>query len=93
MIDLSGDFRLTDRNLYQTFYGEPAAEQALLDKALYSIAEWSEIDSQRTKLIANPGCFPTSILLALHPLIAQNVIDIQSIIIDSKRVFQEQDVH
>src|SRR5699024_11637360 len=66
------------------FYGEAAAEQALLDRALCSIAEWSEIDSQHTNLIANPGCFPTSILLALHPLIAQNLIDIQSIIIDSK---------
>lgn len=84
VIDLSGDFRLTDRNLYQTYYGEAAAEQDFLDSALYSIAEWSEIDSQRTKLIANPGCFPTSILLALHPLIAQNAIDVHSIIIDSK---------
>ncbi|MEJ7517649.1 N-acetyl-gamma-glutamyl-phosphate reductase, partial [Staphylococcus pasteuri] len=45
VIDLSGDFRLTDRNLYQTYYGEAAAEQDFLDSALYSIAEWSEIDS------------------------------------------------
>ncbi|WP_289686668.1 N-acetyl-gamma-glutamyl-phosphate reductase [Staphylococcus nepalensis] len=84
VIDLSGDFRLSNRHMYKTFYGEEAAPQQQLDAASYSIAEWSEVDWQHTKLIANPGCFPTSILLALHPLVVQEVIDTESIIIDSK---------
>src|SRR5699024_10603641 len=75
VIDLSGDFRLSNRHMYKTFYGEEAAPQQQLDAASYSIAEWSEVDWQHTKLIANPGCFPTSILLALHPLVVQEVID------------------
>src|SRR5699024_6299242 len=73
-----------NRHMYKTFYGEEAAPQQQLNAASYSIAEWSEVDWQHTKLIANPGCFPTSILLALHPLVVQEVIDTESIIIDSK---------
>ncbi|KRG08466.1 N-acetyl-gamma-glutamyl-phosphate reductase [Staphylococcus sp. NAM3COL9] len=84
VIDLSGDFRLTNRDVYQQFYGEAAATQQQLDDANYSIAEWSEVDQNDTQLIANPGCFPTATLLALHPLIDQKLIQQDSIIIDAK---------
>lgn len=84
VIDLSGDFRLTNRDVYQQFYGEAAATQQQLNDANYSIAEWSEIDQTNTQLVANPGCFPTATLLALHPLIDQKLIQQDSIIIDAK---------
>lgn len=84
VIDLSGDFRLTNRDIYQQFYGEAAATQQQLDDANYSIAEWSEVDQTNTQLVANPGCFPTATLLALHPLIDQKIIQHDSIIIDAK---------
>ena len=84
VIDLSGDFRLKDRAVYEQFYGETAAPQSALDSAQYSIAEWSTIDASNTQLIANPGCFPTATLLALHPLVDSQIIHNNSIIIDAK---------
>lgn len=84
VIDLSGDFRLSNRTVYETYYGEVAAPQQQLDNANYSIAEWSDVNPQTTQLIANPGCFPTATLLGLHPLIDQQIIDYDSIIIDAK---------
>lgn len=84
VIDLSGDFRLKDRDIYQQFYGEEAAPQEQLDDAAYSIAEWSNIKQTVPNLIANPGCFPTATLLALHPVIDRRVVDTDSIIIDAK---------
>lgn len=82
VIDLSGDFRLKDRDLYQQFYGEEAASQEMLDKATYSISEWTSITNKN--LIANPGCFPTATLLGLHPLVEDQLVDLNSIIIDAK---------
>lgn len=84
VIDLSGDFRLKDPALYEKYYGEKPAEQSILDKANYSLAEWSNINNDSTKIIANPGCFPTAILLSLHPLLKNNLINKESIIIDAK---------
>ncbi|HLR18867.1 MAG TPA: N-acetyl-gamma-glutamyl-phosphate reductase [Staphylococcus sp.] len=84
VIDLSGDFRLTNRNVYQQFYGETAATQQQLEDANYSIAEWSQVNQSDTKLVANPGCFPTATLLALHPLVDGKLIQSDSIIIDAK---------
>ncbi|MDN8837035.1 N-acetyl-gamma-glutamyl-phosphate reductase, partial [Staphylococcus aureus] len=66
------------------FYGETAAPQEQLEKANYSIAEWSNIEPNNTQLVANPGCFPTATLLALHPLVDQQIINNDSIIIDAK---------
>lgn len=84
IIDLSGDFRLTNRATYETYYGETAASQEYLNEANYSIAEWSNVNAQTTQLIANPGCFPTATLLALHPLIDKDIVKQDNIIIDAK---------
>ncbi len=84
VIDLSGDFRLTNRDVYKQFYGETAATQQHLDQAFYSIAEWGTTNQKDLQLIANPGCFPTATLLALHPLVDNKVIQNDSIIIDAK---------
>ena len=83
VIDLSGDFRLKDPNVYKSFYGEQPAKQSVLNQAFYSLPEWSEVN-ENNQIIANPGCFPTSILLALHPLITDELIKLDSIIIDAK---------
>ncbi|EHJ08596.1 N-acetyl-gamma-glutamyl-phosphate reductase [Staphylococcus simiae] len=103
IIDLSGAFRLTNRDVYEQFYQEEAAAIEDLARASYRIAEWpnvlsntsvchsnnhSEINSDAPlslgQLIANPGCFPTATLLALHPLINERIIDVSTIIIDAK---------
>ena len=83
VIDLSGAFRLNDPALYPTWYGFTHENPALLDQAVYGLTEWCNGELKNARLIANPGCYPTSILLALRPL--TYVIDRdQPVICDSK---------
>ncbi|MEK6372706.1 MAG: N-acetyl-gamma-glutamyl-phosphate reductase [Acidobacteriota bacterium] len=83
VIDLSGAFRLDDPALYPSWYGFEHAHPALLESAVYGLTEWCNGELRNAKLVANPGCYPTSILLALRPLIY--AIDReQPVICDSK---------
>ena len=83
VIDLSGAFRLNDAALYPTWYGFSHERPKLLDEAVYGLTEWCNGELISARLIANPGCYPTSILLALRPL--TYVIDReQAVICDSK---------
>jgi N-acetyl-gamma-glutamyl-phosphate reductase len=83
VIDLSGAFRLNDASLYPTWYGFTHERPALLEKAVYGLTEFCNGELKSAQLIANPGCYPTSILLALRPL--THVIDReQAVICDSK---------
>lgn len=84
VIDLSGDFRIKDRVAYQKWYGLEAAETNYLKEAVYGLTEWLEADMTETNLVANPGCFPTGILLGLLPLVKADLIMENSIIIDAK---------
>jgi N-acetyl-gamma-glutamyl-phosphate reductase len=68
VIDLSGAFRLNDAALYPTWYGFTHERPALLDEAVYGLTEWCNGELKSARLIANPGCYPTSVLLALRPL-------------------------
>ena len=86
VIDLSADFRLRDRAVYETWYG-PHPVPALLKSAVYAIPELLKnvkIVLKKTSLIANPGCYPTSIALGLAPLLKAGWIDTDHIICDSK---------
>lgn len=83
IIDLSGAFRLNDAALYPQWYGFAHGKPALLDEAVYGLTEWCNGELKSARLVANPGCYPTSILLALRPL--TYVIDReQPVICDSK---------
>ncbi|MGM8364472.1 N-acetyl-gamma-glutamyl-phosphate reductase [Virgibacillus sp. W0181] len=84
VIDLSGDFRITDRQAYEAWYGLEAADENLLNQAIYGLTEWLDGDVSDAKLIANPGCYPTAVLLGLAPLAKQKMIDEKTIIIDAK---------
>src|SRR5437870_11188534 len=68
VIDLSGAFRLTQPQLYPTWYGFSHENPALLGEAVYGLTEWCNGELKNARLVANPGCYPTSILLALRPL-------------------------
>ncbi|MBM7540951.1 N-acetyl-gamma-glutamyl-phosphate reductase [Amphibacillus cookii] len=83
-IDLSGDFRLNDPNQYQAWYGSDTAEQTYLDKAVYGLSEVYRDQIANAQLIANPGCYPTAILLGLMPIVEQKLISPNSVIIDGK---------
>jgi len=83
VIDLSGAFRLGEASLYPAWYGFAHERPALLDEAVYGLTEWCNGELKSARLVANPGCYPTSILLALRPL--TYVIDRdQPVICDSK---------
>src|SRR5699024_4156813 len=84
VIDLSGDFRLKDHQVYESWYQKKAADHNWLKKAVYGLTEWVEQDLQEVDFIANPGCYPTAALLGLLPLVKNEFIEPNSIIVDAK---------
>src|ERR1700682_377799 len=68
VIDLSGAFRLSNPSLYPTWYGFDHERPALLNEAVYGLTELCNGELKKARLIANPGCYPTSILLAPGPV-------------------------
>ena len=84
MIDLGADFRLTDYQEYQQWYGVDHTAQELLSEAVYGLPEIKREQIKKAQLVANPGCYPTSIILGLAPLLQNNLIEPDSIIADSK---------
>jgi len=83
VIDLSADYRLHDPAEYQAWY-EPHLNPELLPQAVYGLPELRREEIAAAKLVANPGCYPTSVILALMPLLKEGLIDISTIIADSK---------
>jgi N-acetyl-gamma-glutamyl-phosphate reductase len=83
VIDLSADYRLHDPEEYAAWY-EPHLNPELLPEAVYGLPELHREAIAGANLIANPGCYPTSIILALMPLLREGLIDTASIIADSK---------
>ena len=84
IIDLSGDFRLCSEAKYQKFYNLSHRSYELKEKFCYGLSEIYRRKIKQSKFISNPGCYPTSILLPLIPLIKEKKLSIQDIIIDSK---------
>jgi N-acetyl-gamma-glutamyl-phosphate reductase len=84
VIDLSADFRLSDPAVYEEWYKTPHHFQDTLKKAVYGLPELNRKAIRKARLIANPGCYPTSAILALYPAIADGLIDTDTIIVDSK---------
>ncbi|KAL3615867.1 hypothetical protein CASFOL_040161 [Castilleja foliolosa] len=82
--DLSEDFRLRDADEYEEWYGQPHKAIELQKETVYGLTEISRSEIQSARLIANPGCYPTSVQLPLIPLIKANLIEVKNIIIDSK---------
>jgi N-acetyl-gamma-glutamyl-phosphate reductase len=83
VIDLSADFRIHDPAIYQEFYQHPHPAPELLKTSVYGLAEIYETEIAAASLIAAPGCYPTSILLPLIPLLRAHLIDPHSIIANS----------
>ena len=68
VIDVSGAYRLKDASLYPAWYGFTHPAPSLLAEAVYGLTEWSGEELGGARLVANPGCYPTSVLVALKPL-------------------------
>jgi N-acetyl-gamma-glutamyl-phosphate reductase len=84
VIDLSADFRLRDPGQYTRVYGIDHACPELVAQAVYGIPELYADAIRATRLVANPGCYPTAALLALVPLLRAGLIAPQGIIVDAK---------
>ena len=84
IIDLSADFRLDNFQDYESNYGNEHECKEYLSKFIYGLAEINRNKIINSDNIAVPGCYPTSVLLPLIPLIKNNLIDTNNIIIDSK---------
>ena len=83
VIDLSADFRLSDASVYEQWYHRVHPAPELLEEAVYGLTEFARECLPEARLVANPGCYPTSILLPLRPLLEANLIH-GTIIADSK---------
>jgi N-acetyl-gamma-glutamyl-phosphate reductase len=83
VVDISADFRLKDPSLYQSWYGFSHPSPQLLAEAVYGLPELHRAQLASARLVANPGCYPTSAILALAPAVKAKIIG-ADIIIDSK---------
>jgi N-acetyl-gamma-glutamyl-phosphate reductase len=83
VIDLGADFRLRDPEVYAQWYKLPHTAPDTLKEAVYGLPEIHREKIKTARLLANPGCFPTSAILALAPLVAADAIQPNSIIVDS----------
>jgi len=83
VVDISADFRLRDAASYPQWYGftHPAAH--LLEEAVYGLPELYREQVKSARLVANPGCYPTSAILALAPAVKEGLVE-PGIIVDSK---------
>jgi N-acetyl-gamma-glutamyl-phosphate reductase len=84
VIDFSADYRLKDPQVYAQWYGEKHADPQRLSSAVYGLPELFREEIRTARLIANPGCYPTSAILPLAPLLKAGAIEPRDIIIDSK---------
>lgn len=83
VVDLSADYRIHDPAVYEAWYQEHTSPQ-LLGEAVYGLPELYRDQIRNARLTANPGCYPTSVILALTPLLRRGLIDPATLIIDSK---------
>jgi N-acetyl-gamma-glutamyl-phosphate reductase len=84
VIDLGADFRITDSAIWSQWYNMEHTQESLLNEAVYGQPEIKRSAIKDARLIANPGCYPTAVLLALKPLLENNLIDPSNIIADCK---------
>ena len=83
VIDLSADFRLNSPEVYEEFYGSKHPSPEWLKKATYGLPEIHSFSWNESPLIASPGCYPTSILVPLFPILKENLIQNSDIIANS----------
>ena len=84
VIDLAADFRLRDPALWETWYGKKHACPGLLSEAVYGLPEMHRDEVRQARLVANPGCYPTAVLLGFYPLLKAHAVDGKYLIADVK---------
>jgi N-acetyl-gamma-glutamyl-phosphate reductase len=84
IIDLAADFRLQDPELWARWYGQAHACPELLSEAVYGLPEMNRDRIRGARLVANPGCYPTAVVLGLLPLMERRAVDLRHLIADAK---------
>jgi N-acetyl-gamma-glutamyl-phosphate reductase len=84
VIDLGADYRFTDNNVFKKWYGISHADEKYIKQAVFGLPELYREQIKGANLVGNPGCYPTASILAIAPLVKNNLIDLNSIIVDAK---------
>jgi N-acetyl-gamma-glutamyl-phosphate reductase len=84
VVDFSADYRLNDADVYAQWYGQKHPDPDRVGKVAYGLPEIFADEIAPAKIVANPGCYPTSAILALAPLLSAGLISTDDIIVDSK---------
>ncbi len=84
VVDLSADFRLADTESYARWYGQAHQAPELQTEAVYGLSEIHRREIKKARLVANPGCYPTSAQLPLIPLLKAKAIEPDEIVVDAK---------
>ncbi|NDV25645.1 N-acetyl-gamma-glutamyl-phosphate reductase [Desulfovibrio sp. JC010] len=84
VVDLSADFRIRDRETYEEWYKVDHTREDLLPEAVYGLPEFYRDKVKGAKLVANPGCYPTSVIVGLTPALREGLVETSDIVIDAK---------
>ena len=84
IVDLAADFRLERAAEWEEWYGMPHACPEYLEQAVYGLPEMNRAAIRTARLVANPGCYPTAVQLGFHPLIEQQIVDLEYLVADAK---------
>jgi len=83
IIDLAGDYRMDSGESYERWYGEPHVSPEYIEKAVFGLTELYRDRIRTSRLVSNPGCYPTSVILGLAPLLREGLIDCSGIHVNS----------
>ncbi len=84
VVDLAADFRISDRTVWEHWYGMQHACPEYLDEAVYGLPEINRDAVKQARLVANPGCYPTAVTLGFLPLVEKGLIELDHLIADTK---------
>lgn len=84
IIDLSADFRIKDVKVYEEWYKLEHKSPQFIEEAVYGLCEINREDVKKARLVANPGCYTTCSILTCYPLVKEDIIDPNTIIVDAK---------
>jgi len=83
IVDLAGDYRMDTAESYERWYGMPHASPDYIRKAVYGLTEINREQIRVTQFVSNPGCYPTTVILALAPLLRRGLIDCRDIYVNA----------
>jgi hypothetical protein len=87
IVDLSADYRIKDVATYEKWYGIEHKSPQFIEEAVYGLCEINRDKiTEKTRLVANPGCYTTCSILTAYPMVKEGMIDVNTLIVDAKRL-------